>query len=64
MLTSDLSLSDIALRCGFTDQAHLCKLFRRRYAQTPAAWRRERTEMDSRKARATPRQEQAVELHG
>jgi AraC family transcriptional regulator len=44
MLTSDLSLSDIALRCGFADQAHLCKLFRRRHAQSPAAWRRERTE--------------------
>lgn len=54
MLTSDLSLSDIALRCGFTDQAHLCKLFRRRYARTPAAWRRERTDIDSRKSKAAP----------
>jgi AraC family transcriptional regulator len=54
MLTSDLSLSDIALRCGFTDQAHLCKLFRRRYAKTPAAWRRERTDIDSRKSKAVP----------
>ena len=24
MLTTDASLSDIALRCGFTDQPHLC----------------------------------------
>lgn len=51
MLTSDLQLSDIAIRCGFTDQAHLCKLFRQQYAQSPAAWRRQRTENSSRKAR-------------
>jgi AraC-like DNA-binding protein len=57
MLTGDLSLSDIALRCGFTDQAHLCKLFRVRYAQTPAAWRRERTEAGSRKSKSNPRRE-------
>ena len=40
MLTTDASLSDIALRCGFTDQAHLCKQFRQAAGQTPAAWRR------------------------
>jgi AraC family transcriptional regulator len=40
MLTTDASLSDIALRCGFTDQAHLCKHFRKAVGQTPAAWRR------------------------
>ena len=39
MLTTDASLSDIALRCGFTDQAHLCKHFRQAAGQTPAAWR-------------------------
>ena len=37
MLTTDASLSDVALRCGFTDQAHLCKLFRLRHDETPAA---------------------------
>ena len=41
MLTTDASLSDIALRCGFTDQAHLCKHFRQASGDTPAAWRRE-----------------------
>jgi AraC family transcriptional regulator len=41
MLTTDACLSDIALRCGFTDQAHLCKQFRQVTGQTPAAWRRE-----------------------
>ncbi len=40
MLGTDASLSDIALRCGFTDQAHLCKHFRQATGQTPAAWRR------------------------
>jgi AraC family transcriptional regulator len=40
MLTTDASLSDIALRCGFTDQAHLCKHFRQATGETPAAWRR------------------------
>jgi AraC family transcriptional regulator len=40
MLTTDASLSDIASQCGFADQAHLCKHFRRSVGQTPAAWRR------------------------
>jgi AraC family transcriptional regulator len=42
MLTTDAYLSDIALRCGFTDQAHLSKHFRQSMGQTPAAWRRAR----------------------
>jgi AraC family transcriptional regulator len=42
MLVGDDSLSDIALACGMTDQAHLCKIFRQTTGQTPAAWRRER----------------------
>jgi transcriptional regulator GlxA family with amidase domain len=40
MLTTDGSLSQIALRCGLADQAHLSKLFRRRLHDTPNAWRR------------------------
>ena len=43
MLTTDASLSDIALRCGFSDQAHLCKHFRQSAGQSPAAWRRAQT---------------------
>ncbi len=42
MLQTDTSLSDIALRCGFVDQAHLCKHFRQVTGETPAAWRRTR----------------------
>ena len=42
MLQTEAPLSDIALRCGFTDQAHLCKHFRQTTGETPAAWRRAR----------------------
>jgi AraC family transcriptional regulator len=40
MLQTETSLSDIALGCGFVDQAHLCKHFRAVTGETPAAWRR------------------------
>jgi len=40
MLTTEAPLSEIAVRCGFTDQAHLCKQFRHAEGQSPAAWRR------------------------
>jgi AraC family transcriptional regulator len=42
MVTSSASLSEIALSAGFSDQAHLCKLFRQAFDQSPANWRRER----------------------
>jgi AraC family transcriptional regulator len=42
MLESSASLTDIALRCGFTDQAHLCNQFRQVMGESPAAWRRHR----------------------
>jgi AraC family transcriptional regulator len=40
MLRTDMSLSDIALGCGFADHAHLSKQFRVVTGRTPAAWRR------------------------
>ena len=40
MLASDDALSEIALKCGFHDQAHLSKQFRQLTGETPAAWRR------------------------
>jgi AraC-like DNA-binding protein len=41
MMTSAESLSEIALSVGFSDQAHLCRLFRQAFGQSPASWRRE-----------------------
>jgi AraC family transcriptional regulator len=41
MMTSAASLSEIALNVGFSDQAHLCRLFRQAFGQSPASWRRE-----------------------
>jgi AraC family transcriptional regulator len=46
MLQSDMSLSDIALECGFVDQAHLCKHFRVVTGETPGAWRRAKGPQD------------------
>jgi AraC family transcriptional regulator len=53
MLTSDDSLSQVALACGFADQAHLCKMFRQRHGQSPAVWRRQRRDVSSRIAPST-----------
>jgi AraC family transcriptional regulator len=55
MLTTDASLSDIALRCGFADQAHLSKQFRQAVGQTPAAWRRAQASILSSVAQSSPR---------
>jgi AraC-like DNA-binding protein len=42
MMTSAEPLSKIALSVGFSDQAHLCRLFRQAFGQSPANWRRKR----------------------
>lgn len=42
MLTTDTPLCEIALDCGFADQSHLSRVFRRIKGTTPAAWRRVR----------------------
>jgi AraC family transcriptional regulator len=41
MVTTSESLSQIALRAGFSDQSHLCRLFQRTLGQSPSTWRRE-----------------------
>lgn len=40
MAETDASLSQIALECGMSDQAHLCKVFRRTFGTTPNKWRK------------------------
>jgi AraC family transcriptional regulator len=41
MLLSDQPLSQIALACGFADQAHYCRVFRGVIGLSPNAWRRQ-----------------------
>ena len=40
MLATRESLCQISLECGFSDQAHLSRVFRRAVGQSPSLWRR------------------------
>jgi AraC family transcriptional regulator len=40
IVTTSEPLSQIAASVGLSDQAHLCKLFRRALGQSPSSWRR------------------------
>ena len=48
MLMSDAPLCEIALLCGFADQAPFCNRFRCATGQSPAAWRRKHLEVSAR----------------
>lgn len=51
MLDSSEPLSQIALSCGFSDQAHLARLFRRETGVAPSQWRRaNQAPLDQRRA--------------
>jgi len=38
--SSVMTLTRIAMACGFCDQAHFCRVFSRNEGMTPLAWRR------------------------
>ncbi len=40
LATSELAIKEIAALCGFSDQAHLTRLFARAHGVPPAAWRK------------------------
>ena len=40
LITTREPICQLALVCGFSDQAHLCKVFRRTMGMSPSAWRR------------------------
>ncbi len=42
MLEGNASLTQISLECGFSDQPHFCRLFKRIAGETATVWRRER----------------------
>jgi AraC family transcriptional regulator len=39
MLTTDYSLAEISLRCGFFDQSHFTRVFAEATRETPGRWR-------------------------
>jgi AraC-like DNA-binding protein len=47
MLSTDATLSQVALECGLADQAHFSRLFRRIVDESPRAWSRTRVSADS-----------------
>jgi AraC family transcriptional regulator len=60
MLTTDASLSEIALSCGMSDQSHFTRSFRRIVGETPSSWRQ--TRHDAIEERVT--ELEAVATHG
>ena len=44
ILTTELSLADVALACGFGDQSYFTRKFSRNTGASPGAWRRSRSE--------------------
>jgi len=54
MLSTQEPMSQIAFACGFADQSHLCKIFRRVQGEPPAAWRRRNQTGSGRQAGHAP----------
>jgi AraC-like DNA-binding protein len=47
MTSSSKSLCEIAIDCGFSDQAHMCRQFRRATGASPNVWRRDNMMMSA-----------------
>ena len=47
LLQTDLSVEQIADRCGFVDGSHLARIFHERYGAKPADYRAQRRRMDT-----------------
>jgi AraC family transcriptional regulator len=60
MLDGQEPLSRIAVSCGFADQAHLARLFRRATGLSPSEWRRANRPAVNRTVRNTPLRDYAV----
>jgi transcriptional regulator GlxA family with amidase domain len=54
MLLSDQPLSQIAVACGFADQAHYCRVFRDVIGLSPNAWRRQNNATGARRVVVSP----------
>jgi AraC-like DNA-binding protein len=46
LCSTEATAAAIAVECGFADQSHLTRLFRRRFGVTPSAYRRSRQDRD------------------
>jgi transcriptional regulator GlxA family with amidase domain len=47
MTSTSKSLCEIAIDCGFSDQAHMCRQFRRATGASPNVWRRDNMMMSA-----------------
>jgi AraC family transcriptional regulator len=62
MVQTEAPLAAIALHCGFADQAHLCRAFRRATGLSPALWRRARRAHDEEHNLVIPASENQKDL--
>jgi AraC family transcriptional regulator len=61
MRTSDIALAQIAVVCGWSDQSHFCRSFRRVVGLSPDEWRRANA-LDPRQVRRVPAGAEAFEV--
>jgi AraC-like DNA-binding protein len=64
MLVGDNSLAEIAQACGFADQAHFSRTFRKRTGRSPMLWRCEQKERQNQSGGAEHQQFRPVDVRG